>query len=216
MSKAKDHTGIRYGRLVGKKFIEKRNAKHYWDFLCDCGKTKTINLQSVTGGAVKSCGCFALERCMAGIALKHGDARKGKVLKIHKVWRKMIDRCHNPNCAAYKYYGAKGILMCDEWRHNYVAFRDWSYQHGYSEDLTIDRIDNTKGYSPDNCKYSTAKEQARNRTTSRMVTYNGETHCLAEWAEIMNISAPNLRYRISHGWPVEKALGVTNRKAAAR
>ena len=114
-------------------------------------------------------------------------------------WRSMMSRCYNENTANYKYYGAKGITVCDEWK-NADCFGEWAKNSGWFPGATLDRIDNRNGYSPKNCKWSTKKEQARNRKTTRHITHNGETHIVTEWAEILGVDRKLLLDRLFRGW----------------
>ena len=123
-------------------------------------------------------------------------------------WRSMMSRCHNKKSANYKYYGGIGISVCEEWK---IAenFGEWAKASGWFEGATLDRIDNSKGYSPENCKWATKKEQALNRRTTRYITHNGETHNLTEWAEILGVDRKLLINRIWRGWSEEDALDVS-------
>ena len=96
--------------------------------------------------------------------------------------------------------------MCDEWRDDFTTFRNWAYRNGYTEGLTIDRIDNDKGYSPDNCRWVDAKTQANNRSSNRILTLNGVSHNVTEWADILNVSPKTLFTRIYEGKSAEEAL----------
>ena len=119
----------------------------------------------------------------------------------------MKNRCNNPKTPRFKDYGARGIKLCDEWQHDFKAFYDWSMSHGYEEHLTIDRIDNDKGYSPDNCRWVTALVQGNNSRHNHFITYNGETHSMTEWSRILNLSFHLLSNRINrYGWSVERAF----------
>ena len=120
----------------------------------------------------------------------------------------MVDRCTNPAHAAYERYGARGIVVCDRWMTvaEFVADMGGSYRHG----LTIERRDNAKGYSPDNCYWATRLEQTRNRRTTRFATMNGKTKTIAEWAVDFGIPYKLLHKRLAAGWPIEVAL--TRRK----
>jgi len=131
---------------------------------------------------------------------KHGYARPGKVEKLHNLWRDILKRCNN-----HPDYKGRGISVCQEWQ-EYVPFRTWALSNGYKEGLSIDRIDNDGGYSPENCRFTTMKEQSRNRRTTRYITHNGETKCLAAWAEDNGIDVSKLHYRLKHGWGMDKAL----------
>lgn len=118
----------------------------------------------------------------------------------------MKRRCYDKNLYAYKNYGARGITVCDEWVESFETFRDWANANGYKQGLTIDRIDNNKGYSPDNCRWTTIKVQCNNRRTNHILTLNKESHTISEWSEIVGIPRSVLLGRIKNGWPVERAL----------
>ena len=121
----------------------------------------------------------------------------------------MINRCYNKKVSSYKYYGEKGVTICDEWNNKetgFVNFYNWSMANGYKDGLSIDRIDNEKGYSPDNCRWATITEQANNKSNNHRVIYNNKSYTIGELASKYNIDYFLLRYRINHGWDVEKAL----------
>ena len=119
----------------------------------------------------------------------------------------MKGRCCNPNDAAYHHYGERGITVCDEWRHSFETFRDWALASGYRDDLSIDRIDNDKGYTPDNCRWATAKEQSNNTRRTRILTMRGISHSAEEWSRITGIARQTILYRIDKlGWSTERAL----------
>lgn len=133
----------------------------------------------------------------------HGESKT----RLYRIWATMKERCGNSNAHAYSEYGGRGITVCREWEHDFVAFREWSFAHGYSESLSLDRIDNDKGYSPGNCRWATRSEQQRNKRTTRFATMNGETRPLAEWEEITGIGKRVLWNRLfRYGWSDEKAL----------
>ena len=114
-------------------------------------------------------------------------------------WRSMMSRCYNEKSANYKYYGGIGITVCAEW-HNANNFGDWAKTSGWFDGASLDRIDNSKGYFPDNCRWATKKEQAYNRKSTRFITHNGETHNITEWAEIMGVDRSLLINRLYRGW----------------
>lgn len=128
--------------------------------------------------------------------------------KLYSVWSNMRNRCNNPNCKDYPYYGGKGVKVCDDWN-DYRAFREWSYANGYIENtgLSIDRKDVDGIYSPENCRWATKVEQMNNMSSNRLITYNGETHTIAEWAAITGIPFGVIEARIvAYGWDCERAL----------
>lgn len=117
-----------------------------------------------------------------------------------------MKRCYNERYNSYKNYGARGITVCNEWKNNPSAFKKWALSNGCREDLTLERIDTSKGYSPENCRWATRKEQANNRRSNRLISFNGETHTLSEWAEKKGINSITIRSRLRLGWSVERAL----------
>lgn len=126
--------------------------------------------------------------------------------RLYNIWAAMKRRTTSPKAISYPYYGAKNIKVCDEWK-VYENFRDWSLSHGYANGLTIDRIDSNKDYSPDNCRWTTMKEQQNNRRNNHIITFSGETKTLSQWAEIVGINPKTLSRRIvDKGWPIDKAL----------
>ena len=132
---------------------------------------------------------------------------------LHNKWMSMKERCNNPNCKSYKRYGAKGIKVCSEWEDSFQSFYDWSMASGYKEGLTIDRIDNSKGYSPDNCRWATSAEQNRNYSRNHLVTYNGKTQCIADWAKETGINRATILFRLQAGKPLETVFDKRDRRS---
>lgn len=132
----------------------------------------------------------------------HGMSRS----RIYHIWNSMKQRCSNPKTISYKYYGAKGVEVCQEWQDSFQAFYDWAMANGYAENLTIDRKDTNGNYCPENCRWATNKEQQNNTSYNKLHTYNGETLNVMQWAEKTNISANLLYKRLARGWDIEKAL----------
>lgn len=129
--------------------------------------------------------------------------------RIHTAWKNMLERCENPQHSGYEDYGGRGITVCEEW-HKFFPFYSWSLINGYDNNLTIDRIDNDKGYSPNNCRWVSQKENSRNRRNNRVITFNGESLCIAAWAERLGITFQALADRLqSKGWTLEQALTTT-------
>lgn len=126
--------------------------------------------------------------------------------RLKSIYNGMRLRCYNENNINYKYYGGKGVTICDEWLLSFENFFDWAINNGYNENLTIDRIDSEKEYSPDNCKWSTKKEQAYNRSMSVKLTLNGRTMHMTEWAEELGIDKKTLSWRYRNGWSDEEIL----------
>ena len=119
--------------------------------------------------------------------------------KLYNVWKNMISRCYDKNSDRYYTYGARGIKICEEWKNNFRVFAKWAYQNGWKVGLSIERKDHNGNYCPENCTFITMNEQARNKTSNVLVTYNGETKCVAEWAEIIGIDAKTIYARLYRG-----------------
>jgi hypothetical protein len=118
----------------------------------------------------------------------------------------MLKRCYNKNAVNYERYGGRGIKICDEWRDDFIAFQRWALSHGYSDSLSIDRINPNDSYCPENCRWADATIQNRNRRNSVMIIFQGEKKSMAEWADILGIKRTTLARRIRTGMAIEKAL----------
>jgi hypothetical protein len=204
MAKPKDLTGKRFGRLVARKPLGKikGGANNYWLCDCDCGNETKVSVSNLGCGNVISCGCAQKEAIT-----KHGEHST----RLYHCWENIMSRCGIWKCSCNKTKGnyiGRGISVCKEWK-NYIDFRNWALANGYQKNLTIDRIDNEGNYEPTNCRWATRKEQARNTRFNKLETYNNETHCIAEWAEILNINVNTLRKRLFRGMSFEQAIGAT-------
>lgn len=141
---------------------------------------------------------------------KHGYAHKEP---LYGVWKSMKARCYNPANNRAQFYLGKGIVVCDEWRNDYEVFRKWAYENGYRKGLSIDRINNDGNYEPSNCRWATARMQTNNQSRNRMLTYNGETFTMSEWAEKLNISYGTINHRVQRGWSMERIVNTPQRGA---
>ncbi len=126
--------------------------------------------------------------------------------RIDNIYKSMIDRCFNPHNIKYPSYGAKGIVVCEEWRNDKKAFFEWAFSHGYREDLTIDRIDSLKGYSPENCRWVDYIVQNNHRKSNRFEEIDGVIHTVAEWSRISGIAQTTIGYRLRKGWNPKDAV----------
>ena len=132
------------------------------------------------------------------------DGRKNT--RLYRIYGNMLTRCYNSQSPQFHNYGGRGITVCEEWRNDFKVFYEWSMQHGYDDTLTIDRIDNNKSYSPDNCRWATVREQSINRRNNHIALLHGECKTLCEWCELYNINYKTVRDRLKRGWNYEKAL----------
>ena len=198
-----DLTGMRFGKLTVLSFSHAdKSGKAMWLCQCDCGNKKIIASGNLRSGNSKSCGCLHKEMLTQRM-LTHGETGG----RLYWIWHGMKARCLNPKEPAYKHYGKRGIMVCNEWKNSFEAFRDWAIANGYANNLTIDRIDNNGNYEPSNCRWATAKEQANNKRSSYYITYCGKTQTIKQWADELGINYYTLHSRIvRRGWSVEKAF----------
>lgn len=164
-----DLTGKRFRRLVVTKLLGRgKYDKYWWECKCDCGGTTTLPTSSLTRkkSPVVSCGCYrdeVLSKCNRYIPFKHGLHGH----KLYKIYQTMLQRCYNPNSQRWKYYGEKGIGVCDIWREDFINFYNWAVENGWQDGLSIDRLDSNKGYEPDNCQWVTVSENSRRMNVDR-------------------------------------------------
>ncbi|MCD8376221.1 MAG: hypothetical protein LUD69_04705 [Oscillospiraceae bacterium] len=197
----KDLTGNRYGRLVVVSEAEYKKPYRMWNCVCDCGNTTVVRGTSLTSGHTTSCGCFQRD-CASSANTKHGMYKH----RLYRIYGHMVRRCCDEREAGYKNYGGRGIRVCDGWKNSFEKFAEWAYDNGYQDDLTIDRIDVNGNYEPSNCRWVTQKVQANNTRRNRMLEFNGETHTMGQWADILGLSYNLVDSRIFRGWDVERAL----------
>lgn len=203
--KLKDLTGLTFGYWKVLRRAENKGKRAMWLCKCVCGKEKVIQGTSLKSGLSKSCGCKKSENHFK----THGLANH----PLYAKWLAIRHRCKNPHNHKYKNYGGKGITVCSEWDSDFELFYEWALSNGYKEGLELDRIDNTKGYSPENCRFVTHKENLRNMERTILVTINGKTAPLIEWCEKLNLKYLTVYSRIKHyGWTPEKALLTPIRK----
>jgi hypothetical protein len=198
--------------LIGSKhdrwtILKETNRKVYKDssrrmFLCkcDCGVEKEVDMFSILRNVSKSCGCLNREQIVKK-ATTHGLRHH----PLYKVWCCMKERCNNPNSEKFHIYGERGIKVCDEWETNFQQFYD-DMITTWKKGLSIDRIDNNKGYSKYNCRWSTMTEQQNNRRDNKIITYDKKQYTVAELARKFNINQSTLRQRIARGMTVNQAI----------
>lgn len=127
--------------------------------------------------------------------------------RLYKSWAHMKERCHNPTCHDYRNWGGRGITVCDAWKNDFLAFKEWALSNGYREGLTIDRINNDGNYEPSNCRWATRREQSNNRRGLHYITYKGETKTISEWSRVTGIAMTTLYMRLTkYGWSIEKTI----------
>lgn len=194
--KSEDLVGQKFHHLTPVRRVDEHKRKVYWECLCDCGKTTTVHSGYLKTGVTKSCGHLKLQ----GNNLRHGMTDT----KEYRIWRNMINRCRNQNVKEFKHYGGRGITIAPEFS-SFESF--YSIMGPRPQGMTLERNDVNGNYSESNCRWATMKEQARNKRVSRFITYNGETKCLAAWAEVTGLRASLILSRIDYlGWNTGDAL----------
>lgn len=202
-----DLTGQKFGRLTVVKRVEnyvspKGQKQAQWLCKCKCGNLIVVRCGSLRTGNNLSCGCLGKEHRTSSLTT-HGHCNN----RLYRTWQNMKGRCYNSHSTRYKDYGGRGITVCDEWLHDFQPFYDWAMANGYDDNLTIDRIDVNGDYEPNNCRWTTSKEQANNTRRNRLITYNGKTQTVQQWADETGISYNALLARINKlNWNIERAL----------
>lgn len=215
---AKDLTGEQFGLLT---VIDKAEPVYAsdgkimprWHCKCICGNELNILASKMRTDGNMSCGCTVFNEEKQGELGKH----------LYDIYKQMVHRCYAKKYKDYQNYGGRGIKICKEWfdkTYDYIPsngrfkfsddryhkFYVWGIEHGYTPGLTLDRIDNDKDYSPNNCRWADAKTQANNRRTNRRVPFNGVEYTISELAQKAKMSPEALTYRLDHGMCLEVAI----------
>ena len=201
------------GQVFGRLTVVSRNGScgghACWLCRCFCGNEKTVIAGHLKSGHTTSCGCVRREVASqrASQATTHAMSKSSEF----NIWVRMKQRCHNPKSAAFENYGARGIRVCDRWRYSFeLFFADMGTRPSSAHSL--DRIDNNGNYEPSNCRWATAREQARNSRTAIRITYKGESRLLIEWAEDLGVEPATLRERMRRGWSSTRVIEQPVRK----
>lgn len=202
-ARVKSLIGVRSGKLIVVAYSHKKGEDHFWVCSCDCGNTSVVRRSHLSNGHTKSCGCSSSRATMGARSLKHGATRTPE----YNVWARMKQRCFDPNYKEFHLYGGRGITVCERWKDSSSNFLEDMGK--VPKGMEIDRTDNNGNYSPDNCRWVTAKVNCRNRRTTRFLTHNGETMSVMDWSDRVGISGNIIRQRLDRqGWSVEKALNT--------
>lgn len=188
--------GQRYGKLVvigdAEPKINRDGSKRRMCLCkCDCGNTKIISFECLRSGDTKSCGCIAIEK-----RTKHNNSGT----RLYHIYMLMKDRCYNTNATGYGNYGGRGIRVCDEWlgENGFDNFYKWAISNGYNDRLSIDRINNSGNYEPNNCRWTTSEQQNNNKRNNHVVNYKGISLTVSQWAKLTGISKGTIRERLKH------------------
>jgi hypothetical protein len=199
--------GNRYGKLVVVERLptDGKGKSILWLCKCDCGNETYVRANMLRIGHTQSCGCLAKERLLESVKT-HGMSKT----RVYNIWCQMRYRCSVKTRPDYKYYGGRGIAVCEEWL-EFEAFYKWAKENGYSDDLSIDRIDNSKGYSPENCRWATVEEQRNNMRSNRRFLVFGEILTLTQIAKKYRVNINTLRYCLLKRQHIEKIIKEKNR-----
>ncbi len=196
----KDRIGSVFNRLTVINYQGQKSNKSMWLCQCSCGLYIIPNSTDLERGHTKSCGCLDSE-----VARERMTTHGQSYTREYNIWKGIKTRCLNPSHGDYKNYGAKGITISDEWAKDFNQFYTDMGQSP-EKNSTVERIDNTKGYCKDNCKWATYREQSRNRISNRQLTYNGKTQCITDWDKEMGFKQGVIGKRLKRGWSLDFAM----------
>lgn len=210
-----DLTGQRFGRLTVLDVAERGGGGVRWRCLCDCGNETVGRTGHLRAGSKTSCGCAVAEMARF-VSRTYGYKRRTHGIshsRLDNCYKNMLARCYNPKNKRYAEYGKRGISVCDEWRTNKLLFIEWANTNGYAANLTLDRMDVNKGYSPDNCRWADAKTQMNNMTKNVFLEWDGKRQTIAQWAEEIGVLYRALQHRVDRGWSVDRIFTQPWRKS---
>ncbi len=194
MGKFNDITGQKFGRLLVLERV-RVNGEMAWKCNCDCGNITYQRYAVLHNGRVKSCGCYSRDTARK-LMTRHGCYKS----RLYHTWQNMINRCQNKSNKEWRKYLGRGITVCDEWKSDFTKFRDWALSNGYADNLSIDRIDNDKGYFPENCRWADRKTQDANKSNNVNITINGVVKTVSEWSALTGLSSVVITHRYRSGW----------------
>lgn len=203
MSAFIDRTGQRFSRLLVLCCDGQKNGKTLWMCQCDCGRTTRVATDKLASGHTRSCGCLSIDRIRL-LKFRHGENRVNHRTTEYRAWVNMKLRCSNPRANGYQHYGGRGIRVCEEWEVSFEAFlRDMGRcPPGYS----LDRINTDGNYEQRNCRWSTPRDQMRNTRRNRLITIDGQTACLQDWALASGHDRMVITHRLNAGWSARDAV----------
>lgn len=204
-----DLTGKRFGRFTVIKLDHKEQRwekngnkngyAYFWLCKCDCGNEKVMMKEYLVNRRTKSCGCINKENPPQKT---HGMSQT----RLYEIWKNMKRRCYKETNSRYENYGGRGIIICDEWKDNFIPFYNWAMANGYNDNLTIDRENVDGNYEPSNCRWATWQEQSYNTTRTHHLTFNGKTQCISEWAKELDLTCSAIQHRLQRKWNLNKIL----------
>ena len=196
MALFKDLTGKRFNHLlVISEAGRTANGNVKWLCKCDCGNDTIVASGNLKNSNTTSCGCNSSKHRLSKMSITHGQTIGGNTTE-YIIWLRMKERCLKPKCPEYKYYGARGIKICDEWMDFSTFLRDMGFR---PNGLTLERNENNGNYEKSNCRWASRKDQSRNKRNNHWLEYNGELHILQDWADILSVSCGAIDYHLRKG-----------------
>lgn len=192
--------GYKNNKLTVIKPVYSQN-RWLWLCKCECGNETIVYPYLMRTGKQKSCHC-GKSVTFREMNTTHGESST----RLYEIWCGIKKRCNNKNNKNYHQYGGKGISVCEKWNNDYISFKDWALSHGYSDGLTIDRIDNNGNYEPDNCRWITIQEQSLNRSSNLLIEIDGETKPLSEWCKQYNLNYSTIYSRYHRGMDLRESI----------
>ncbi len=192
----KDMMGRKVNRLLVTKLSHKTKNDIYWEAICNCGEKVIVGGKSIRRGKIKSCGCLRQEN-----RIKHNGSHRPE----YYIWSSMKYRCQNPKDKRFLSYGGRGIQVCTKWKQSFQTFFE-DMGPRPSKDYSINRIDNDGDYTPSNCEWATSREQSRNTIKTRIISYQGKTQCLKDWAKELSLNYDTTISRLNVGYSVKEAF----------
>jgi hypothetical protein len=190
--------GLVFYRLTVIRPVRRPGRALQYECFCVCGKTAIVGAQNIRKGLARSCGCLR-DELIAKVKYRHGLSKT----PIHNIWSGMIQRCEDPKCAAYPDYGGRGVTVCPEWH----TFENFLADMGQPPaGMTLDRENNSEGYSKANCRWATRTTQANNRRSNKLIEFAGRTQTQREWEKEVGLRVGQLYARLRRGWPLDRAL----------
>lgn len=204
-----DLVGQVFGRLtvIGIARADAQGRRSYY-CLCTCGAIKAVRIDHLRRKRCSSCGCYRVDTART-LNTIHGATDS----RLYSIWCNMKRRCGNSHATGFQYWGGKGVTVCDEWRRSFAEFQTWALANGYTDSLTLNRIDNSKGYSPDNCRWANRTVQSRNRNNKTKYVPNSKTMLpMSVLAEEAGIPYKTFMARLASGWDLQRAMTTPLRR----
>lgn len=216
MGKFVSLVGERFERLEVVEIVDRNKYGIIYKCKCDCGEEVEVVASRLRAGKMKSCGCYRRDRMIVDNPAQK-DTPKRKIqqgaigeshTRLYSIFSGMKKRCYNTNSQFYKNYGGRGIEICDEWLSDYQNFKKWAWENGYSDELSIERVNVNGNYEPSNCTWIDMRLQAKNRTNVAAIEYNGKTYTIRDLAKEVGIKEHTLAARLRVGWDLEEAIST--------